>query len=63
MAAMCSEKDASYEAGYRDGENSLIFDISLKFEDGEPGAASTMDELLEFFRTITRDRDLQWPGT
>ena len=54
-----STKGPRYEAGYRDGENSLIADIRHQFGD----AADTMGALLEFFRTITGDPELSWPGT
>ena len=50
-------EDARYEAGYRDGANSLTADIRHQFDD----AADTMDALLEFFRTITGEPDLAWP--
>lgn len=50
---------ADYEAGYRDGENSLTADIRHQFTD----AASSMDDLLRFFRTITGDQELEWPSS
>jgi hypothetical protein len=48
-----------YEQGYRAGESSLKADIWIQFTDG----ADTMGGLLEFFRTITGDRELEWPGS
>lgn len=47
----------SYGAGYRDGASSLIADIRVQFDD----AADTMDDLLEFFRGLTGDPELDWP--
>jgi hypothetical protein len=47
-----------YEQGYRAGESSLKADIWIQFTD----AADTMAGLLEFFRTVTGDPELQWPG-
>lgn len=47
-----------YDAGYRDGTSSLIADIRHQFGDG----ARSMGELLEFFRVLTGDRELEWPG-
>ena len=48
--------DASYEAGYREGESSLIADIALRFGDGDGTG-----ELLEFFRVLTGNPELGWP--
>jgi hypothetical protein len=48
--------DASYEAGYRDGESSRTADIFLLFDE-----ASTMDDLLADFRRLTGDPNLAWP--
>lgn len=53
-----STDDASYEAGHRDGQSSLTADIRHQFDD----AADTMDDLLGFFRRITGDPELAWPG-
>jgi hypothetical protein len=50
--------DPRYGAGYRDGGNSVIADIRIQFDD----AADTMDDLLGFFRRLTGDPDLAWPG-
>jgi hypothetical protein len=50
--------DASYEAGRRDALSSLAADITVQFDD----AADTMDDLLEFFRRLTGDPELTWPG-
>jgi hypothetical protein len=47
-----------YDDGYRDGGNSLIADISVQFDD----AADTMDDLLGFFRRLTGNPNLAWPG-
>ncbi|HEY2088625.1 MAG TPA: hypothetical protein VGH54_21720 [Mycobacterium sp.] len=51
--------DESYETGYREGASSLVADIRDQFTE----YAGTMDDLLDFFRTVTGDPDLQWPGT
>ena len=59
IANVAPSPDPSYEAGYRAGETSLEADILVQFDD----RADTMDDLLEFFRTITGDSELQWPGT
>jgi hypothetical protein len=48
--------DASYGAGYRDGENSRTADVLLLFHD-----ACTMDGLLADFREVTGDPNLAWP--
>jgi hypothetical protein len=48
--------DASYEAGYRDGESSRTADVLLLFHD-----ACTMDDLLAGFREVTGDPNLRWP--
>lgn len=50
----------SYEAGYRDGENSRTADVAYQFS-GEPNTPETMDDLLEFFRRLTGDPALEWP--
>lgn len=47
-----------YEAGYRDGAQGLIADIGIQFGD----LADTMDDLLGFFRAITGNPELEWPG-
>jgi hypothetical protein len=49
--------EQAYEAGYANGESSLIADIDLRFE-----TAESMDGLLEFFRRMTGDPELEWPG-
>ena len=49
--------DAWYEVGYHEGAENLLADIRHQFD----GAAS-LDELLDFFRKITGDPDLLWPG-
>jgi hypothetical protein len=49
--------DAWYEVGYHEGAENLLADIRHQFD----GAAS-LDELLGFFRKITGDPDLLWPG-
>jgi len=46
-----------YETGYREGASSLIADIRMQFTED----AGTMDDLLGFFRLITKDPELQWP--
>jgi hypothetical protein len=48
--------NASYEAGYRDGESSRTADVLLLFHD-----ADTMDGLLADFREVTGNPDLEWP--
>ena len=50
--------DESYETGYREGASSLVADIRMQFTE----FAGSMDELLEFFRTVTGDPELEWPG-
>ncbi len=50
--------DESYETGYREGASSLAADIRMQFTE----FAGSMGELLEFFRTVTGDPDLEWPG-
>lgn len=47
-----------YETGYREGASSLVADIRMQFTE----FAGSMDDLLEFFRTVTGDPDLEWPG-
>lgn len=48
--------DASYDAGYRDGESSRTADFLLGFLEAE-----TMDDLLAYFRSLTGDPALEWP--
>jgi len=48
--------DASYESGYRDGENSRTADFLLGFHE-----AGTMDDLLAYFRSLTDNPALEWP--
>ena len=57
MPAEGETGDYAYDSGYRDGGSSLIADIRHQFDDGAP----SMGELLEFFRTITGDPELEWP--
>jgi hypothetical protein len=57
QAGHVSGNDKSHEAGYRDGESSLIADIRHQFDD----AAGTMGDLLVFFRRVTGDPELTWP--
>jgi hypothetical protein len=58
MAPTSDRPGPAYESGYRDGENSLIAGIRHQFDD----AAATLDDLLEYFRVITGDPGLLWPG-
>lgn len=46
-----------YETGYREGENSRTADFLLAFSEAE-----TMDGLLERFRTLTGNPELEWPA-
>jgi hypothetical protein len=54
-------RDREYDAGVHDGTTSLAEEIRYQFS-GEPGTAQNLDELLEFFRMITGDPELEWPG-
>lgn len=48
--------DASYETGYREGENSRTADFLLLFHD-----AVTMNGLLAGLREVTGDPGIEWP--
>lgn len=50
--------DERYEAGYRDGRSSLVADIRFRFTEFTD---TTMDDLLDYFRMITGDPELEWP--